>query len=84
MAVINIHQAKSQLSKLLKRAQAGEEVIIAKAGKPVARLVAVSREADFGCGLWLRKYPARAAELDRLGEAVLEPLPADELALWEK
>jgi prevent-host-death family protein len=36
---VNIHEAKTQFSKLLKRAQLGEEVIIAKAGKPIARLV---------------------------------------------
>jgi prevent-host-death family protein len=37
--VTNIHQAKSQLSRLLERALAGEEVIISRAGKPIARLV---------------------------------------------
>jgi prevent-host-death family protein len=36
--IVNIHQAKTELSKLLERALAGEEVIIAKAGKPVATL----------------------------------------------
>ena len=36
---INIHQAKTHLSKLLERVAAGEEVVIAKAGKPVAKLV---------------------------------------------
>ncbi len=35
----NIHQAKSQLSRLIERTVAGEEVIISKAGKPIARLV---------------------------------------------
>ncbi len=39
MGVINVHAAKTQLSRLLDAAAAGEEVIIAKAGKPVARLV---------------------------------------------
>jgi prevent-host-death family protein len=37
--ITNIHQAKSQLSRLIERAVAGEEVIISKAGKPVAKLV---------------------------------------------
>ncbi len=37
--VVNIHNAKTQFSKLLERVAAGEEVIIAHAGKPVARLV---------------------------------------------
>jgi len=39
MTTTNIHEAKSQLSKLIERAEAGEEVIIARAGKPVAKLV---------------------------------------------
>jgi prevent-host-death family protein len=39
MTIANIHQAKSQLSKLVEIAERGEEVIIARAGKPVARLV---------------------------------------------
>jgi prevent-host-death family protein len=38
---VNIHEAKTHLSKLLQRVAVGEEVIIAKAGKPVARLVAI-------------------------------------------
>ena len=36
---VNIHEAKTHLSRLLEKVKAGEEVIIAKAGKPVARLV---------------------------------------------
>ena len=40
MNVINMHQAKSQLSKLVKRAMAGEEVIIGKAGEPMVKLTA--------------------------------------------
>ena len=41
MGTVNIHEAKTQLSKLIERANAGEEVVIAKAGKPIARLVPV-------------------------------------------
>ncbi len=40
MTKVNIHQAKTQFSRLVDLAAGGEEVIIAKAGKPVARLVA--------------------------------------------
>jgi len=40
---INIHEAKTQMSKLVDRAQSGEEFIIAKAGKPVARLVPLGK-----------------------------------------
>jgi prevent-host-death family protein len=36
---VNIHEAKTHLSKLLARVMAGEEIVIAKAGKPVARLI---------------------------------------------
>lgn len=40
MEVTNIHEAKTHLSRLVERAAAGEEIIIGKAGKPVAKLVA--------------------------------------------
>ena len=40
MQMINVHEAKTHLSKLRVRVSAGEEIIIAKAGKPLARLVA--------------------------------------------
>jgi prevent-host-death family protein len=39
MEQVNIHRAKTELSRLLERVAAGEEIIIARAGKPVARLV---------------------------------------------
>lgn len=39
MQTINIHQAKTHLSRLVEQAAAGEEIVIAKAGKPLARLV---------------------------------------------
>ena len=41
MANVNVHEAKTHLSRLLQRAAAGEEIVIAKNGRPVARLVAV-------------------------------------------
>jgi prevent-host-death family protein len=40
MKVVNVHAAKTHLSRLIEQAAAGEEIVIAKAGKPVARLVA--------------------------------------------
>ena len=46
METANIHQAKTQLSKLIEHAMAGEEVIIAKAGRPMVRLVPI--QADRG------------------------------------
>lgn len=43
MKTVNIHAAKTHLSRLVEEAAAGEEIIIAKAGKPVARLVALEK-----------------------------------------
>ena len=49
---LNIHEAKTQLSKLIELTQAGEEVIIAKAGKPLAKLVPLDqRQAKRRLGL---------------------------------
>jgi prevent-host-death family protein len=58
---INIHEAKTHFSRLIERAADGEEVIIAKAGKPVARLVPVKRQAGsrvFGRDRGKFKVPA--------------------------
>ncbi len=46
MRVVNIHEAKTHLSKLLEKVAAGEEIVIAKAGKPVARLVPTSSTSN--------------------------------------
>jgi len=43
---VNIHEAKTHLSRLVERAAAGEEITIAKAGRPVARLVAYREKAE--------------------------------------
>lgn len=56
MLTFNVHQAKSQLSKLLAEVSIGKEVIIAKAGKPVAKLVAYKKELKpRKSGLWKGK-----------------------------
>ena len=44
MQTVNVHEAKTQLSKLLQRVLLGEEIVIAKAGRPVAKLVPISTE----------------------------------------
>lgn len=44
MKIANIHEAKSQLSKLIESALAGEEIIIAKAGKPLVKLIPYQEE----------------------------------------
>ena len=60
MAQVNVHEAKTQLSKLLARVAAGEEIVIARAGKPVARLVPVEQKQkrrvlglDAGKDFWM-------------------------------
>lgn len=45
MSIVNVHAAKTQLSRLIDAATAGEEVIIARAGKPVVKLVPVDQVA---------------------------------------
>ncbi len=56
MQIFNIHQAKTNLSKLIEKTSKGEEVIIAKAGKPVAKLVAYKEKLKpRKPGLWKGK-----------------------------
>ncbi|MFM9884637.1 MAG: type II toxin-antitoxin system Phd/YefM family antitoxin [Burkholderiales bacterium] len=43
MSIVNIHDAKTHFSRLVDQAAAGEEIVIAKAGKPVARLMPLAR-----------------------------------------
>lgn len=44
MAEVNVYEAKTQLSRLLNRAEAGEDIVITRHGRPVARLAPVSQE----------------------------------------
>lgn len=56
MQIFNIHQAKTNLSKLIEKTQKGEEVIIGKAGKPVAKLVGYKEKLKpRKFGLWKGK-----------------------------
>ena len=73
---VNVHEAKTQFSRLLERAHAGQEIILAKAGKPYARLVPLAPDQPS-----VRK-PGRLAG-KRLAGDFFEPLPPDELAAWE-
>ena len=56
--IVNMHAAKTNLSKLIARAQAGEEVIIANAGKPVARLTPVTEAPPVVRGVEEAPFPA--------------------------
>ena len=76
MLKVNIHEARTQLSKLVAQASQGEEIIIAKAGIPVARLIAITPSAPGRCFGALR---GRAQVDDRF----FEPLPEPELRAWE-
>ena len=61
MEIVNIHQAKTHLSRLLERAAKGEQIIIGKAGKPVAKLVSYRpSEKPRKPGIW--KGRVRIAE----------------------
>jgi prevent-host-death family protein len=72
---MNIHDAKTNLSKLIEAARNGEEVIIARNGEPMVRLVAVAKgKFRFGTLKHLLKGPI---------PDFLEPMPEDELRLWE-
>jgi prevent-host-death family protein len=73
MQSFNVHEAKTRFSELLDRALRGEEVIIARAGRPLVRLVPVEELALRTPGL------ARGS----VGEAFFEPLPEADLAAWE-
>ncbi len=60
MAQVNVHEAKTQLSKLLARVAAGEEIVIARDGTPVARLVPIEKKRakrvlgmDAGKDFWI-------------------------------
>jgi prevent-host-death family protein len=56
MIEVNIHEAKTQLSRLLARVASGEEVVIAKAGKPVARIVPIRRRKRRVLGIDAGKF----------------------------
>jgi prevent-host-death family protein len=75
MTTVTIHQAKTQLSRLLAAVEAGEEVTIARRDKPVAKLVPIAPKPNRVPGLLKGKI--------HIGPEFFEPLPEEELALWE-
>ena len=76
MPTINIHAAKTQLSRLVDEAAAGTEIIIARAGKPVARLVPLAPHPP------KRKLGLLAGQLNTPADFDA-PLPEDELARFD-
>jgi prevent-host-death family protein len=70
MRMVNVHQAKTELSRLLEAAEAGEEVVIARAGRPVAKLVPIPSDA---------RVPGRLAGKIRIAADFDAPLPPEVL-----
>jgi len=69
-----VHEAKTHFSRLLEQAHAGQEIILAKAGKPYARLMPLPPSA-------VQRRPGRLP--GRLGSAFFQPLPSEELDAWD-
>ena len=74
MPVVDIDAAQAQLSRLLTRVEAGEEVVIARCGKPVAKLVCCGH---FG----KRQFGALKGRIS-IDDRFFDPLPETELAAW--
>ncbi len=75
MATVNVHEAKTHLSRLLAQVEAGEEVIIARNGTPVARLVRCKKRGK-------RQFGALKGKIT-VDDSFFDPLPEEELRLWE-
>jgi len=75
MQTVNIHEAKTHFSKLVEAALKGEEVVIAKAGKPAVKLVAVQSNKSRQFGLLKGKI--------KIADDFDEPLPEDIIADFE-
>ena len=72
--LVNVHDAKTQFSKLLEQAHAGKEIILAKAGKPYARMMPLAPEI-------VKRQRGRVKGIN--DDAFFDPLPEEELAAWE-
>jgi prevent-host-death family protein len=75
-STVTVHEAKTNLSRLLQMVEAGEEVIIARGSEPVAKLVALKNAKG-------ARIPGSMKGQLQVGPEFFEPLPADELAAWE-
>jgi prevent-host-death family protein len=76
VTTVNVHAAKTNLSKLLQSVAKGEKVVIAKAGKPIAQITAIPKDD--------RPKPGRFKGLIEVtDQALFESLPEEELPAWE-
>jgi prevent-host-death family protein len=76
MKQVNIHYAKTHLSRLLDEATEGEDIVIAKAGKPIVKLVPVASSHE--------RKPGAAAHLKFNMDRFFDPLPDEELDAWQQ
>ena len=76
MEAVTVHVAKTHLSQLLSRVERGEEIIVARGKRPVARLVPYHPPAA-------RRQFGALRGIVSVGPEFFEPLPEDELARWE-
>ena len=74
---VNIHEAKTQFSRLLRRVGNGEEIIISKAGKPIARLVPINEITE-------KRLPGSAKGEVFIAEDFDAPLPESIMTLFEQ
>ncbi len=78
MKIANIHEAKTQLSKLIEAALNGEEVVISKAGKPVAKIIAYQPNLEpRKSGYWRGKVKM-AEDFDTLPDSLLKSFMREE------
>jgi prevent-host-death family protein len=77
VVVVTVRQAKTQLSKLIARAEAGDEIIIARGRKPAVKLTPVAKRAA------KRRFGALKGKLSLPDAFFFDPLPEHELTLWE-
>jgi prevent-host-death family protein len=76
MATVTIHHAKTHLSKLIARVEQGEEIVIARGREPVAKLTPVAKAQRRQAGMLKGK-------LYIPDSFFFDPLPEEELRLWE-
>jgi len=76
MENVTIHQAKTNLSKLIERACSGEEIVISRGSHPVVRLVPLAERAG-------NRKPGRLKGKLEVGSEFFRPLPEEEVAGWE-
>lgn len=79
MQTVTVHEAKTHMSKLLARVEAGEEIVIARGRTEVAKLVSARAEPRKMTPGWLRNDSGGS---DPLAYGFWDPIPEVELALW--